>query len=659
MRVILQSLLLIKQSLHVSPGGFFLWLMVALTINVLGRHFGTGCVILVPLQNPCELLGGLKIPGLGWRYSFATFSCSALKQKGLRAQEHQNRMDDEISLPCNGERESALPWVMATNLRSAVTVALVSLSLSIALGIASGTTPVAGLATAIWGGLTMAGALCGMLKGYSLHWGPEILPWISICSAACIFLVRVFRMQGYLLIMPKSVFEGFTLAVGIIIGLGQLNNAFGIKPAEQHEKFFLNVGESFKAFDTATWHAAALFAPLFLSLFILMRKVPSVPWMTVLPVASILIGWLSFEGKIDWKVNTLKTKYGELNTMDVFKLPDPHVLKEAFSDGPGELLMAIFSVAFVAVLETLISAKIGEFKSGFGFDQAQETLGLGATHIMCGLLGGMPCTGVFVRTSINIDLGATHRMSQFMNAAIVLIVTLAAMPVMLYLPLPSIAAVLVTASLRMMPFHYLGELWKHDKGSFALCIFVAALCVVEDPVIGLVVGTLVALLRVSESIGKSHDTVDHEFVRSDSHSKVRIRGPLTFQSSDNLRSHRKCLGIVLGPSLKYFVFCMRCARTRRWLRKRCKEYMRHPNSTTVTIDLSHMTYVDMDGLEQLLKLASQASINTNVLVQEHENAKSYPLDVLPSRLGALNSVDRMNARRAIDLADPNALPRVQ
>eukprot|EP00808_Paulinella_micropora_P029066 g34305.t1 len=372
MRVILQSLLLIKQSLHVSPGGFFLWLMVALTINVLGRHFGTGCVILVPLQNPCELLGGLKIPGLGWRYSFATFSCSALKQKGLRAQEHQNRCailkplhkqtsntyvnimsDDKFpgwmtKFPylATAKGSQPLPWVMATNLRSAVTVALVSLSLSIALGIASGTTPVAGLATAIWGGLTMgiigssnynilgpAGALCGMLKGYSLHWGPEILPWISICSAACIFLVRVFRMQGYLLIMPKSVFEGFTLAVGIIIGLGQLNNAFGIKPAEQHEKFFLNVGESFKAFDTATWHAAALFAPLFLSLFILMRKVPSVPWMTVLPVASILIGWLSFEGKIDWKVNTLKTKYGELNTMDVFKLPDPHVLKEAFSDG--------------------------------------------------------------------------------------------------------------------------------------------------------------------------------------------------------------------------------------------------------------------------------------------------------------------------------------
>eukprot|EP00808_Paulinella_micropora_P028471 g82141.t1 len=85
-----------------------------------------------------------------------------------------------------------------------------------------------------------------------------------------------------------------------------------------------------------------------------------------------------------------------------------------------------------------------------------------------------------------------------------------------YLPLPSIAAVLVTASLRMMSFHYyLGELWKHDKGSFALCIFVAALCVVEDPVIGL----------------------------------VRIRGPLTFQNAEVVA-------------------------------KRCKEYMRHPNSTT-------------------------------------------------------------------------------
>jgi MFS superfamily sulfate permease-like transporter len=107
----------------------------------------------------------------------------------------------------------------------------------------------------------------------------------------------------------------------------------------------------------------------------------------------------------------------------------------------------------------------------------------------------MPPTGVFVRTSLNVQLGATHRASQLINALIVLMISVVAMPVFSYLPQASVAGLLVMASVRMAPINYIKELWRNEKGSFWLLQFTTLVCVFLDPVYGLVAGMVVALLR--------------------------------------------------------------------------------------------------------------------------------------------------------------------
>lgn len=67
-----------------------------------------------------------------------------------------------------------------------------------------------------------------MLSTYSDQWTPEILPWIALISGLFSLVVLGLGLQRYMLFMPKSVFEGFTTAVGLIIGLKQINNAFGL-----------------------------------------------------------------------------------------------------------------------------------------------------------------------------------------------------------------------------------------------------------------------------------------------------------------------------------------------------------------------------------------------------------------------------------------------
>jgi SulP family sulfate permease len=334
------------------------------------------------------------------------------------------------------------------NLQAASLVCLVSLVLSIGLGISSGSNPVAGLRTAIWGGIVMgvagsspwniigpAGALTGLLTTYSSKWGADILPWIAIFSGIVCFITATLGLTKYVLFLPKSVFEGFTVSVALTIGLKQLNFAFGLSGTITNQSFDINTYDSLAHLNEAKWGSMVLFFPLTIALLVLLKYVPKVPWMIVLPLGTIFFGYF-FTGSTGWTLPTLMSKYGQLPGLLVV-MPNTDALKGC--DDIFGLILASFSVAFVAVLETLISAKIAEQKAPTNargpFNDTQEIYALSATKMLVGLFGGLPCTGVFVRTNVNLMNGATHPLSQFMNAVMVLIVTAVAMPVFSYVPM--------------------------------------------------------------------------------------------------------------------------------------------------------------------------------------------------------------------------------
>ena len=409
--------------------------------------------------------------------------------------------------------------VFMENCQPAFTVAMVSVPLSISLGIASvaGADPAAptmGVATAFWGGICAglfgssdhnivgpAGALSGMLTTYTIQYnGIGVLPYLSLLSACMIFVIYMLNLQRYALLMPKAVFEGFTLAVAFIIGLNQLNMAFDLQPVgPKHKHFYENVIESLKILDELSWAPAITFVFLTVLLLSLVKWVPKVkgrpiPWTVIIPLLTIILGYLSDSDNLGGiRIPTLKDKYGELKARVV--VPPSQSLEHYAQGSYSGIFTAAFGIAFVAVLETLISAKIAEQKTGWGFDDSRETLGLMICHAVCGAVGAMPPTGVFVRTALNFSLGATHKMSQIVNALAVLVISVAVMPVFSYLPQSSVAALLIFASVRMAPVHYMVDLWKADKSGFGLLVFTCLICVFTDPVYGLILGMVFALLR--------------------------------------------------------------------------------------------------------------------------------------------------------------------
>ncbi len=403
---------------------------------------------------------------------------------------------------------------LRSNLKSGITVSLVSLPLSISLAIAGGATPIMGVITGIWAGLVAAlfggsnynivgptGALSGLLALYAMTYGVQILPILAIIAGLVILLSYFLKVDKYIVFIPSSVIHGFTLGVAFIIGLNQLNFATGLKGLPTHERFIENVIESIKHISSTSAIALGLFLCTLALLFIFLKKLPKIPGPIVVSLLGILLGYLSTQGFLPFSVQTLFTKYGDLQAT-LFSFP--HFGTEFFNFA---LWKAGAAIAVIAILETLISAKIADKMTKTKFHQKKEMLGLGLANIAAGLFGGIPATAALARTALNVKSGATHKASAVINSLSVIAISLLLLGFFKYLPLPIVASILVYVAIRMVEREHFIHFLKHDKTAFVLSLVVAAITIVEDPIIGIMVGSVIALLMFISQLAKGQSEI--------------------------------------------------------------------------------------------------------------------------------------------------------
>jgi len=395
------------------------------------------------------------------------------------------------------------------NWKSGITVSLVSLPLSISLAIAAGATPVMGVITAIWAGIFAAvfggshynivgptGALSGLLAIYAFQYGVGVLPILALLTGLLILIAYIFRIDKYIVFIPSSVIHGFTLGVAFIIALNQLNFATGLTGLPPHEHFIQNVIESLKHLGNTSLVAFGLFVVTLGLLFLFLKKIPKIPGPIVISVVGIILGYLSSTGSIDVPLQTLFTKYGNLSPT-LFEVP--RISRDIFH---FDLLKASAAIAIIAILETLISAKIADKMTKTKFNQKKEVMGLGIANIASGLCGGIPATAALARTALNVKSGAKDTMSAIINGISVVIIALLLLPWFRYLPLPIVASILVYVAIRMIEKEHFIHLFKRDKIAFLLSLVVAAITLVEDPIIGILVGTVISLLIFVRHLAK-------------------------------------------------------------------------------------------------------------------------------------------------------------
>lgn len=387
------------------------------------------------------------------------------------------------------------------NLKPGLTVGLVSIPLSISLAIASGVSPVIGILSAFWGGVTAAffggskfnivgptGALSGLILSFVLAQGIHSLPFLTILTGLIIFTAWIFNFQKYLIYIPGSVIHGFTLGVAFIIGLGQINNAFSLKPEHVHEQLLFNIFESLKVIQDAQLTSGLFFIGGLLFLIIAKKRIPGLPGAIILSVFGIVLGFMATHNIIPIQIPTLFSKFGQLS----LNLLPSQLPTFTFSKS---IVQAATIIAFIAIIETMLSAKIANIITKTRFSERKEMFGLALANIVSGIMGGIPVTAALARTSLNIKSGGDSRASAAISATMIGIISVGFFNFFQYLPLPIVAAVLVNVAINMVEKHHFLFLYRHDRLSFFISLLVGIATIAIDPIIGVTVGSIVLLLR--------------------------------------------------------------------------------------------------------------------------------------------------------------------
>ena len=323
-------------------------------------------------------------------------------------------------------------------------VCLVAIPLSIALAIASGGEPMMGLMAAIYGPfiqgilggssyniLGPAAALANILNASAVTYGWEIIPYLAIGGGLISLLtVKISDHKSFdELERQGAVLEGFTIAVAIVIGFAQLNFILGLVGLKKHPQFHNNLLETFKNAGDAKATEWICFLCFFLPLVILSQRKPKPgqkrpPWIIFAAIIGVIFGYVSHHWYPKITPRLLKDQYPDMKESKIYDF----TYLEAWGEIPiSAIIIGSLKVSFVAVFETIISAIIAQDKytamnrastplgeeppQPMPFTRSPEVLGLSLGNLVSGVLGGMPCTGVLVRTGVNIEYGGESRAS--------------------------------------------------------------------------------------------------------------------------------------------------------------------------------------------------------------------------------------------------------
>ncbi len=497
------------------------------------------------------------------------------------------------------------------NWKSGLSVSLVSIPLSISLAIAGGATPIMGIITAIWAGLIAAwvggsqynivgptAALSGILALYAAQYGMGVLPILAILTGIVTLVVWVLGWDKYMIFIPSSAVHGFTLGVAFTIAFSQFsfNSAFGLTGmvAPKDAAFITKLGESFSHIRHGQTDPTSLILFLigFVLMFVFLKYIKRIPPAIIVAVLGIIVGFLSSKGMIGLKIPTLFDKFGNLSPA-LAAFGHFHSLSTYFGSFSStlSLVKAAIVIMIVAVLETLISAKIADGMTKTKFMQSREVLGLGLANIASGFFGGIPATAALARTSLNVKSGANSNYSGIINAVAVTLISFIFLPIFKYLPLPIIASILFYVAIRMVEREHFVNLYVFDKVAFWLSMVVAIITVVIDPITGILVGSAVALLILAKkfataqsniSLSKQGKLVDHfqphdidgeETLEGDA-IVYRFAGELTYI---NAQSHLKAIDRICESEPK----------------------------KTLILNFRNLFYIDVDGLEALGEMVDE------------------------------------------------------
>lgn len=391
--------------------------------------------------------------------------------------------------------------LFVSDLLAGATVALVALPLSLAIAIASGAGPDKGIVTAVVGGFLISlfggsrvqiggptGAFIVVVFSVISQFGYDGLVLATFMAGIILLVGGYFRAGNLIAFVPEAVVNGFTIGIGIIIATSQLKDFLGLAVEKQPADFMEKIPvlwETRETFSPATFSIAIV--TLILIVF-LRRIAPRFPGLIVaVGIGSALVALMALP------VDTLGSRFGELpSQMPWPQLPDLSPARMI------ELLPSAFIIAFLAGVESLLSAMVADKMIQGQHRPNAELTAQGIANIGSALFTGLPATGAIARTATNIKAGGKTPVAGLVHAVIVLLVMVFAAPAASYLAMPALAALLIVTAWNMTEPHKWRDYARGRKSDILLLLLTLILTVLVDLTVAIGAGVSIGLaLRLS------------------------------------------------------------------------------------------------------------------------------------------------------------------
>jgi MFS superfamily sulfate permease-like transporter len=427
---------------------------------------------------------------------------------------------------------------MTRDFTASIVVFLVAMPLCMGIAIASGVAPEKGLVTGIIGGIVV-----GMLAGSPLQvsgpaaglavivfelvrdQGLSALGPILVLAGVIQFVAGVFKLGGWFRAISPAVVHGMLAGIGLLIVVGQFHVLFDARPLANGVQNLAAMPGRLLGLDPGNIASTELAFAIGLLTIVTMlgwekfrpASMKLVPGALLGVVVATLAAWL---GGLDVARVVVPS-----NIFAAVNAPDAGFMAQL---GRPEIYATALAIAFIASAETLLSAAaVDRMHDGVRTDYDKELRAQGVGNLLCGFAGALPMTGVIVRSSANVQAGATTRRSAILHG-IWILGFVALLPWLLReIPMAALGGVLVVTGSRLVSLSHVRHLF-HQYGFLPALIWGATLVTVvaKDLLTGVLVGLALSMLELIPHAKTLRLKVDER--HGEEESAIALDGAATF-----------------------------------------------------------------------------------------------------------------------------------
>ena len=426
-----------------------------------------------------------------------------------------------------------------------LTLAIISIPLGMALAIASGVSPAQGLYTAVVAGFFIAllggcryqiggptGAFVVIIFNTMQQYGYEGLTMTMLIAGTVMIVAGYLRLGTYIKYIPYPVVVGFTSGIAVSLFSTQVKDILGLDIASVPAEFLPKWRVYLDNLDKFSWTAVFIAILSFGIIFYVKLRRPKLPAFLLGVIGSTLIVAL-----FSLPIDTIGSKFGGIpHFIPMPKLPEFNI------DLALKVMPSALAIAFLASVESLLSATVVDAMSGDNTNANAELIGEGIANLACACFMGIPATGAIARSATNVKAKAYSPMSGIMQSVFILLFMLLLSPAAKYIPLSCLAVVSVIIAYNMFNFPKFWHLLLGPRGDRITLVVTFLLTVMVDLntaiSVGFIMSSIIFMHRMSREIEIANDESVFEYVSrgqdiSDTLNEkgvisLRLSGPLFF-----------------------------------------------------------------------------------------------------------------------------------